>query len=273
MNTVATDRAYYHAVADAYDDMKADDNYKQFADLLMPLLRRWSVPGQRLLDVGCGTGASSIMFAERGFDVVGCDESTQMLEIARQKYSDRGITFLRADMRELPEELAGFDVVAWIDDVANHLLTDDDLRAAFTQARRALADDGLFVFDVNTISGFRAHLCADTIVERDDAVLLLRGQPGEFPPGGLARVRLVAFHRSMSDWKRREGEIVERHFSPSKIVALLNQAGFEHLGAYGLGGGLLVERADEDMHIKTLHIARRAALGRDREAMDSPWSA
>ncbi len=257
MDLMATDSAYYHAVADLYDDMKADDNYHVMADVITQALHHWNAPGRKLLDVGCGTGESSLAFAERGYKVVACDGSTQMLVIARKKLARHGIRILQADMRVLPEKLDGFDVISWIGDVANHLLTDEDLRMAFAGARHALADNGLLVFDVNTAAGFRSRVCGDTIVEREDTVFLWRGQTPDFERESLTRVRIIAFHRTLSGWQRREGDLVERHFSPSTITALLAQAGLVHLAAYGLGRGGLVVGPNEETDMKAVHVARR----------------
>ncbi len=39
----------------------------------------------RVLDVGCGPGRATILFGERGYQVVGVDMSTELVDIARQK--------------------------------------------------------------------------------------------------------------------------------------------------------------------------------------------
>lgn len=52
-------------------------------------------PGERILDVGCGTGHLSAEIAARGAEVVGIDASPQMVEAARSAHS--GVEFLQAD--------------------------------------------------------------------------------------------------------------------------------------------------------------------------------
>lgn len=52
-------------------------------------------PGERILDVGCGTGHLSAEIAARGARVVGIDASPQMVEAARSAYP--GVEFLQAD--------------------------------------------------------------------------------------------------------------------------------------------------------------------------------
>jgi SAM-dependent methyltransferase len=43
--------------------------------------------GNRILDIGCGTGVDARFLAEKGMHVVACDSSAQMLRVAEQKLS------------------------------------------------------------------------------------------------------------------------------------------------------------------------------------------
>ncbi|MDH3753322.1 MAG: methyltransferase domain-containing protein [Acidimicrobiia bacterium] len=86
-----------------------------FADALFE--RTGLVPGDRVLDVGCGCGATSLIAAravgEDG-DVLGLDLSPQMLEVARARASAQAlanVTFEVADAQRCELEPAGRDVV------------------------------------------------------------------------------------------------------------------------------------------------------------------
>ena len=70
-------------------------------------------PGTRVLDVGCGGGATAIALARSGYDVDATDAVTEMLERTRRRAGESGVT-LRvsfADAHELPFEDGAFDVV------------------------------------------------------------------------------------------------------------------------------------------------------------------
>jgi len=67
--------------------------------------------GEKMLDVGCGTGHFSELFAERGFRVYGVDISAKMIEVAQSK-SIPGATFGVADMVDLPFPDEYFDIAA-----------------------------------------------------------------------------------------------------------------------------------------------------------------
>ena len=74
-------------------------------------------PGDSALDVCCGTGDLTLELAKRvapGGNVVGCDFSEPMLDLARDKASSRsadGVRFEWADALNLPYDAGRFDAV------------------------------------------------------------------------------------------------------------------------------------------------------------------
>jgi SAM-dependent methyltransferase len=70
-------------------------------------------PGNRWLDVGCGTGELAFMAAETGAEVTGSDLAPVLIETARRQAAERGldITFDEGDAEALSYGDASFDVV------------------------------------------------------------------------------------------------------------------------------------------------------------------
>jgi demethylmenaquinone methyltransferase/2-methoxy-6-polyprenyl-1,4-benzoquinol methylase len=90
-------------------------------------------PGDSVLDVCCGTGDLSFELATRvspGGHVVGCDFSEPMLDLAREKASDRGapVRFEWADALQLPYDGGRFDAVTVGFGVRNFADRDKGLR-------------------------------------------------------------------------------------------------------------------------------------------------
>ena len=69
--------------------------------------------GPRALDVGCGSGADSILLADHGYEVIGVDFSEVALAKARATAGPRQVRFIRADLFDLPEEITErpFDLI------------------------------------------------------------------------------------------------------------------------------------------------------------------
>jgi ubiquinone/menaquinone biosynthesis C-methylase UbiE len=47
--------------------------------------------GDRVLEIGCGTGVDACFLAERGVQVLACDPSSQMIEVATRRIQERGL--------------------------------------------------------------------------------------------------------------------------------------------------------------------------------------
>jgi ubiquinone/menaquinone biosynthesis C-methylase UbiE len=48
-------------------------------------------PGDRILEIGCGTGIDACFLAERAVQIVACDPSSQMIEVATRRIQERGL--------------------------------------------------------------------------------------------------------------------------------------------------------------------------------------
>lgn len=101
----------------------------------------------RVLDVGCGCGATTLAIArrvERG-SVIGVDASEPMLDHARNRAKEEGlnnIEFLQADAQVYAFEERAFDVVT----SRFGVMFFEDARAAFSNFRRALRSGGRLSF-------------------------------------------------------------------------------------------------------------------------------
>jgi demethylmenaquinone methyltransferase/2-methoxy-6-polyprenyl-1,4-benzoquinol methylase len=104
--------------------------------------------GQRVLDVGCGTGALALRAAAKGARVKGIDVSAQMLEIAqwraKQAEVEHLVEWAEMGVAELAnEEAAAYDVV--VSGLCFSELTMDEVSFALQQARRILKPRGLLL--------------------------------------------------------------------------------------------------------------------------------
>ncbi len=104
-----------------------------------------------VLELGCGTGSILARLTDVP-SLTGLDRSPEMLAIAGPKVPRARL--VEADMTSfsLGER---FDVVVCVFDSLNHVLTFDAWRSMFDTVHAHLADDGLFVFDVNTVGELR----------------------------------------------------------------------------------------------------------------------
>jgi SAM-dependent methyltransferase len=117
--------------------------------------------GQRVLDVGCGTGRHSHELARRGIVAHGVDISRRFVEIAGSS-APRGATFERLDARALPFD-AEFDAVVCLCQGAFGMMTaaDDDEAVVAGMARALRPGGSLALSAFNAYFVVRYHDTAD----------------------------------------------------------------------------------------------------------------
>lgn len=250
-------KATYEAFAPVYDIFTAHYDDELWIGELVSALDRSGLEGNRLLDVGCGTGKSFLPMLTRGWEVTGCDISPAMLELAHAKVGDSACLF-PADMRSLPR-LGEFDLVWGLDDAINYLLNGDELLNALNGMRINLAPDGLLLFDVNTLVAYRSFFAETEVVEREGRRLVWRGQTApDAAPGSVCEAVFEEDGGPTETHLHRQ-----RHFPDSEVRAALNDAGLTCLDVYGLyTDGILRQPLDELSHTKAVYIAARASHAR-----------
>lgn len=99
--------------------------------------------GERVLDVGCGTGNAALLAAGEGVDVTGVDPAWRLLEVARARAASEGkdITFLHGEAASLPVDNASTDVALSVFGV----IFAPDPGAAAAEISRALVPGGRIV--------------------------------------------------------------------------------------------------------------------------------
>ena len=117
-----------------------------------------AVPGERILDLGCGTGRHAGSLAADGVDVVGVDQDADMLDRARSEFS--AVTFECIDARAFgPDDLGLFD--ACFSNAALHWMTPQE--TVLRNVRSVLWPNARFVAEMGgagNIAGLDAALRA-----------------------------------------------------------------------------------------------------------------
>jgi ubiquinone/menaquinone biosynthesis C-methylase UbiE len=132
------------SVKKAYDEWAEiyDTDNNPTRDLNAQTLRKasLSLENKRILEVGCGTGLNTKYLAQNAKQVVGLDISEEMLEVARQRISEKNVRFKIGDItNNWNIKTASFDVI-----VANLVLEHiENLRHVFNEAYRVLHYGGI----------------------------------------------------------------------------------------------------------------------------------
>lgn len=127
-----------------------------------------------VVELGCGTGSFAQEMAERGYDIMGIDNSEQMLQIAIDKRDKSGydIMYLEQDMREF-ELYSTAGTFLSVCDSVNYLTDPEDVVKMLRLVNNYLFPGGIIIFDFNTVYKYRDVIGNTTIAEdRDDCAFI-----------------------------------------------------------------------------------------------------
>lgn len=234
------------ALASRLEEQAADPFLQQIAARALDLLTL--APGERVLELGCGTGVFLPSLAAAvgpAGQVVGLDHNPGFLEEARQRVEAAGasavVSFEAADAMRLPYPAASFDAVH-VERVLMHL---EDPDAALREVRRVLKPGGRFVAAEPDSSGVRTDHPDDP-----EAMALIAAQD-------LVQVRQPAIGLELNRRMARAG-FVERlievftqfdpHYHPVALAG--DRQAAEDLVAAGT-----LDRARADAAIRSLEEA------------------
>ena len=216
----------YAGLAQWYDALTGDVPYKAFADFYEKLLQREGKRELTLLDLCCGTGTLTSVFAERGHEMIGVDMSPEMLCEAQEKAQALDC---RVKPMYLCQEAAELDLFGTVEGALCSLdgmnyIPPEDLSEIFRRLHLFIEPGGTFAFDIHSPAHLH-ELDGQIFVDEDDDVLCL--WRAEFDDEENALVYgMDIFERSGKLWRRRQEEHVEYAHSPEWISALLEENGF-----------------------------------------------
>lgn len=223
----------YEAFAYVYDNFMDNIPYEEWADYLIGLLKEYGIDSGIIADLGCGTGSMTKLLADAGYDMIGIDNSIDMLEIAREKMmdSEQQILYLLQDMREF--ELYGtVHAIVSVCDSMNYILEKEDLVKVFRLANNYLEPRGYFIFDMNTQYKYRTQLGDRTIAEdREDMSFIWDNFYDEETK--INEYSLSIFVQEEEDLYRKYEEVhYQRAYSLEEVKEAIKEAGMEFVTAY-----------------------------------------
>ena len=225
----------YSAFARYYDELTANIDYVKRGEYFHSLIKKFGkTDGKILLDLACGTGSISEVMAELGYDVIGVDNSDEMLGIAIEKKFDKGlnIQYLCQDMRKI-DMFGTVDVTVCALDSINHLSSLNDVRKVFEGVAFFSEIGGLFIFDVNTLYKHRRILADNTFTYETNNVYCIWENTLDAGTDEV-RMHLEFFEREENGmYSRSSDDFSEKAYSEEELEKLLEECGFKLLAKYG----------------------------------------
>lgn len=220
----------YGNFAVGYHHIMKDTDRDGLIAYYLDIFKKFGSEPSLILDLGCGAGDITLRLAKKGYDLIGIDISTDMLNIAREENSHENILYLNQDMREF--ELYGtVDVIYSAFDCLNYITDKRDLKKVFSLCHNYLNPDGLFIFDINTEYKFKNILDKNTFVYDTEKAYLV-WQSEYLTRNRICTFFLDMFYKNQKGYERFYEEQEQRAYSVEELTEIALSTGFQVLGIY-----------------------------------------
>ena len=211
----------YTSFAEVYDTFMDNVPYEEWADYLEDRLKEY--------------GSMTELLAEKGYDMIGVDNSEDMLEIAMEKRIESGhdILYLLQNMQEF--ELYGtVRAIVSVCDCVNYVTEKNELQEVFRLVNNYLDPQGIFIFDFNTEYKYREVLGNQVIAEdRDECSFIWENYYNH--TSMINEYELTLFVRDEEQpqlYRKYQEEHFQRAYTLEQIRHMLTEAGLEYVTAY-----------------------------------------
>ena len=222
----------YTGFAEVYDVFQDNVPYEEWCAYVTGLLKEYQVMDGLVLDLGCGTGSLTGLMARSGYDMIGIDNSGEMLQIAMNKRNASGldILYLLQDMRGF--ELYGtVKAVISICDSMNYIMEYQELVEVFRLVNNYLDPKGVFIFDLNTEYKYRELLADNTFAEdREESSFIWNNFYDE--EDKVNEYDLTLFVKEGELYRKFEETHYQRAYGLDQIQQAIRDGGMEFVAAY-----------------------------------------
>ena len=216
----------YTAFSQYYDALTQNVGYAERADYLCRLLERWQHPAGITLDLACGTGSLTCELKKRGLDVYGIDASPDMLAQAQGKAGEQGLSILFLCQKMQQIDLYGTIATCFCTlDSINHLPGPEDVQRTFSRVALFMEQDGLFIFDVNTLYKHEEILGNHAFLY-DTETVFCAWQNRYDPTSHRVHIDLDFFEKEGRVYRRSSEHFTETGYDPDTLEELLHAQGF-----------------------------------------------
>lgn len=240
--------ASYESFAQVYDLYMDNVPYDTWCHNLLTLLEKYHIPKGLVAELGCGTGKMTRLLAREGFDMIGIDNSYDMLGIAMEQ-GPADILYLCQDMQAF--ELYGtVGAVVSVCDSINYLPTPEDLKQVLKLVNNYLDPDGIFIFDVNTEYKYREILGDNVFAEnREHGSFIWENEYDEKSRINAYELTLYIENEDGETYSRYAEEHFQRAFSLEEIKKAISESGMAFVEAMDVDTMESISDTTERMYI------------------------
>lgn len=224
-----------------YDEFMEDIPYEEWCLFVTGILANEGLKDGIVCELGAGTGNFTEKLAMAGYDMIGIDNSLEMLTVAQEKREAseeeqiKNIMYLCQDMREF--ELYGtVAAVVSVCDSINYILEDEEIVKVFELANNYLDPKGLLIFDFNTEYKYREVIGDSVIADNSEEASFIWDNFYD-EETRINEYEVTFFVPATDGLYRKFSEFhYQRGYTLDEMKAFIKKAGMEFVKAYDADG-------------------------------------
>ncbi|GKS80941.1 methyltransferase [Ligilactobacillus pabuli] len=199
----------------------------------------------KVLDLGCGSGALTLLLKQAGYQLEGLDLSEEMLSLASARFgeADVFIPLYQGDMMDL-SELGEYQTIFSSLDSLCYLADQTEVGTVFQQVAQHLPTGGQFLFDVHSTYQID-QVFPDYMYnyQNEDQAFLWHSYPTDVEHGIEHELTFFVKNQAGTGFERLSEHHYERTYPAKVYLELLKKAGFTQVDlTAGLADSPLTEQ-------------------------------
>lgn len=220
----------YKYLSSCYDEFMQDVDYDAWAKKIAGYIGN----RKKGVDCGCGSGLITMRLKKMGYDVIGTDLSTEMLERARENFrrENLNITLVRMDSENL---VVGnkVDFITAVCDVVNYMKKPEKF---FVRAYNALADDGVLLFDISSKYKLTEIIGNNVFTDSTDNVTYIWSNSLSEKQNKVEMFLTFFVKNKDGSFDKEEENQIQYIYEADELVEKLRAAGFGKVEYFGFEG-------------------------------------
>ena len=220
----------YKYLSSCYDEFMQDVDYDAWAKKIAGYIGN----RKKGVDCGCGSGLITMRLKKMGYDVIGTDLSTEMLERARENFrrENLNITLVRMDSENL---VVGnkVDFITAVCDVVNYMKKPEKF---FVRAYNALADDGVLLFDISSKYKLTEIIGNNVFTDSSDNVTYIWSNSLSEKQNKVEMFLTFFVKNKDGSFDKEEENQIQYIYEADDLVEKLRAAGFGKIEYFGFEG-------------------------------------
>ena len=220
----------YKYLSSCYDEFMQDVDYDAWAKKIAGYIGN----RKKGVDCGCGSGLITMRLKKMGYDVIGTDLSTEMLERARENFrrENLNITLVRMDSENLAVGNK-VDFITAVCDVVNYMKKPEKF---FVRAYNALADDGVLLFDISSKYKLTEIIGNNVFTDSTDNVTYIWSNSLSEKQNKVEMFLTFFVKNKDGSFDKEEENQIQYIYEVDDLVEKLRAAGFGKVEYFGFEG-------------------------------------